>query len=98
MVSVEAAGDGSGLPHDTMWGMVQISCLSLVHPFFRYFAGANFFARLPCPPPTPSFPCVQLAHEDTRIVSLTVTEKGYCQDVNGDLDRVSAMIERYLLL
>lgn len=33
---------------------------------------------------------VQLSHEDTRIVSLTVTEKGYCQDVNGDLDRVSA--------
>lgn len=33
----------------------------------------------------------QLSHEDTRIVSLTVTEKGYCQDVNGDLDRVSAV-------
>lgn len=32
---------------------------------------------------------LQLSHEDTRIVSLTVTEKGYCQDVNGDLDRVS---------
>lgn len=30
----------------------------------------------------------QLSHVDTRIVSLTVTEKGYCQDVNGDLDRV----------
>ena len=24
-------------------------------------------------------------------MSLTVTEKGYCQDVNGDLDRVSGV-------
>ncbi|CAM9340214.1 unnamed protein product, partial [Discosporangium mesarthrocarpum] len=28
----------------------------------------------------------KIAHESTRIVSLTVTEKGYCQNVNGDLD------------
>ncbi|CAM9266229.1 unnamed protein product, partial [Choristocarpus tenellus] len=28
----------------------------------------------------------KLAHPLTRIVSLTVTEKGYCQNVNGDLD------------
>lgn len=31
----------------------------------------------------------QLAEDTTRVVSLTVTEKGYCQDVNGDLDTVS---------
>ncbi|CAM9230963.1 unnamed protein product, partial [Laminaria digitata] len=35
----------------------------------------------------------KLAHVDTRIVSLTVTEKGYCQDVNGDLDRANALVK-----
>lgn len=38
----------------------------------------------------PTYRGEQLSHPDTRIVSLTVTEKGYCQDVNGDLDRVRA--------
>nr|AGN55416.1 mannitol dehydrogenase [Saccharina japonica] len=35
----------------------------------------------------------KLAHVDTRIVSLTMTEKGYCQDVNGDLDRANALVK-----
>lgn len=30
------------------------------------------------------------------MVSLTVTEKGYCQDVNGDLDKVSQCCEGFL--
>lgn len=35
----------------------------------------------------------KLSHPDTRIVSLTVTEKGYCQDVNGDLDQENAFVK-----
>ena len=35
----------------------------------------------------------QLASEKCRVVSLTVTEKGYCQDVNGDLDTTNALVK-----
>ncbi|CAM9594435.1 unnamed protein product [Ectocarpus fasciculatus] len=35
----------------------------------------------------------KLSDAETRIVSLTVTEKGYCQDVNGDLDRTNALVK-----
>ncbi|CAM9946560.1 unnamed protein product [Ectocarpus sp. 12 AP-2014] len=35
----------------------------------------------------------KLSDAETRIVSLTVTEKGYCQDVNGDLDRANALVK-----
>ena len=41
--------------------------------------------------------CIEkLACEDTRIVSLTVTEKGYCQNVSGKLDTENPMVQHDL--
>jgi mannitol-1-phosphate/altronate dehydrogenase len=34
----------------------------------------------------------RLAHPQTRIVSLTITEKGYCLDVHNHLDLTNALV------
>ena len=41
--------------------------------------------------PTGSSVILRLAHPQTRIVSLTVTEKGYCLDVHNNLDLANAL-------
>lgn len=84
-------------PSDPGLAMCSMLCFELQYSLFlfRRFSPVRSLITTPkltsvCLRINSRLACIprQLSHADTRIVSLTVTEKGYCQDVNGDLDRV----------